>query len=237
MLFFLFLLAQLQLNAEVKLYVAKNGSDASAGTISAPFATLERARDEVRKHRNEGAVTVFVRGGVYELRTPLKLDANDSGTAAAPVVYRAYEREKPVLTAAGAITGFTKHEGKILKASAAGFGYFRQLYYAGKRQSLARYPNFDAANPYGGGWAYADGKAVAMYQTVPDEDKHSMQYKVQDARTWATPEEGEVFVFPRYNWWNNIVRIKSIDRETRKVTLAGDCSYPIRPGEIGRAHV
>ena len=36
-------------------------------------------------------------------------------------------------------------------------------------------------------------------------------------------------MFPRYNWWNNLVRIKSIDREARKITLAGDCSYPIRP--------
>ncbi len=231
MIFFALLLAQLSLKADLNLYVAKNGSDAAAGTLAAPFATLERARDEVRKRRNEGAVTVFVRGGMYELRETLKLEARDSGSAAAPVVYRAYERERPVLTVAGAITGFTKHEGKIRKANAAGFGYFRQLYYGGKRQPLARYPNFDAANPYGGGWAYADGKAVPMYQTVPGEDKHSMQYKAQDSRTWAHPEEGEVFVFPRYNWWNNIVRIKSIGRETRKVTLAGECSYPIRPGD------
>jgi Right handed beta helix region len=231
MIFFILMLAQLQLRADVKLYVAKDGNDAGPGTIARPFATLTRARDEIRKRRQEGAATVFVRGGVYELRETLKLEVKDSGTAAAPVVYRAYEREKPVLTVAGAITGFSKHEGKILKASAAEHGYFRQLYYAGKRQQLARYPNFDAANPYGGGWAYADGKAVAMYQDVPGEDKHSMQYKAQDSRTWAHPEEGEVFVFPRYNWWNNIVRIKSIDRESRKVTLAGECSYPIRPGD------
>lgn len=52
---------------------------------------------------------------------------------------------------------------------------------------------------------------------------------LQKARDWARPEEGEVFVFPRYNWWNNIVRIKSIDREKRLVTLAGNCSYAIRP--------
>ena len=60
-----------------------------------------------------------------------------------PVVYRGYEREKLVLTVAGAITGLTKHEGKILKANAAEFGYFRQLYYGGKRLPLARFPNFD----------------------------------------------------------------------------------------------
>ena len=42
---------------------------------------------------------------------------------------------------------------------------------------------------------------------------------------------GEVCIFPRYNWWNNIVRIASIDREKRVITLAGDCSYAIRPGD------
>jgi hypothetical protein len=106
---------------------------------------------------------------------------------------------------------------------------FRQLIFAGRRQHLARYPNFDPQNPYGGGWAYADGKAVPMYAEVPGEDRRTLQYQVGDTREWAHPEEGEVFVFPRYNWWNNIVRIDSIDRDTRTIKLAGDCSYPIRP--------
>lgn len=167
----------------LKLYVAKDGGDASAGTITAPFATANRARDEIRKHQHEGAGMVFVRGGVYELRETLKLDVKDSGTAASPLVYRADEREKPVLTVAGAITGFSKHEGKILKANGAAHGHFRQLYCAGKRQQFVRYLNFDAAN------AYADGKAVPMYQDVHGDDKHSLQYKPWDSSSWTHPEE------------------------------------------------
>ncbi len=218
--------------ADTNFYVANNGSDSARGTIDAPFATLAHARDEVRKAGTAGGpVTVYVRGGVYSMRQALRLDAKDSGTATAPIVYRAYKDEKPVLTLAAAITGFTRHEGKILKASAANLGYFRQLFFGGKRQPLARYPNFDASNPYGGGWAYADGKAIPMYQNVDGEDKHSMSFKSQDLRKWAHPEQGEVFIFPRYNWWNNIVPIKSIDADTRKVTLAGECSYTIRPGD------
>ena len=72
-----------------------------------------------------------------------------------------------------------------------------------------------------------------MYQDIPGEDKRTLQLQGRGRRaTWARPEEGEVFVFPRYNWWNNIVRIASIDREKRTITLAGDCSYadpPRRP--------
>ena len=71
-----------------------------------------------------------------------------------------------------------------------------------------------------------------MYQDVPGEDQQHVP--LQAARTpdaWAQPEEAEVFVFPRYNWWNNIVPIASIDRQKREITLAGDASYAIRPGD------
>jgi parallel beta-helix repeat protein len=40
-----------------------------------------------------------------------------------------------------------------------------------------------------------------------------------------------VFIFARYNWWNNIVPIATRDRATRTIKLAGDCSYPVRPGD------
>ena len=53
-------------------YVATNGSDANPGTISAPFATLNRARDAIRniKKTNNNAlppgdIIVYIRGGKY----------------------------------------------------------------------------------------------------------------------------------------------------------------------------
>jgi len=198
-----------------ELFVAPNGNDSNPGTLTQPLKTLEAAR---------GAKTVFVRGGLYELEHTLKLDAKDSDTT-----WRAYKNEKPVVIGGRQITGFVPHKGDILKAADIKGIYFRQLFFDGKRMHLARYPNFDPQNPYGGGWTYADGKPVPMYAEVPGENQHSLQYKPTDARQWARPDEGEVFVFPRYNWWNNIVRIKTIDRDTRTVTLAGNCSYPIRP--------
>ena len=38
-------------------------------------------------------------------------------------------------------------------------------------------------------------------------------------------EDGEVFIFTRYNWWNDIVPIASVDRDNHTLTLAADCSY------------
>jgi hypothetical protein len=231
--------------AAESLYVATGGNDAWTGGLAepdaaktdGPFATLQRARDEARRIKAASApvdpVTIFVRGGTYSLGETLKLGPEDSGTPGAPVVYRNYQDERPIVIGGRQITGFTPYKGRILKADVASQGFrgthFRQLFADGARQHPARYPNYDPANPYGGGWAYADGKPVPMYAEVPGEDKHTLFYKAEDARTWAHPEEGEVFVFPRYNWWNNIERIKSIDPERRLVTLARDCSYPIRP--------
>ena len=218
--------------------MATSGSDAGDGSAGKPFATLERARDEVRKLKAGApgeAITVSVGGGIYSLPQGLKLAARDGGTAEAPVTWRAQGSEKPVLIGGREIKGFTPWRGQILKADVGAQGFkgagFHQLIFDGGRMHLARYPNFDAANPYGGGWAYADGKLLAMYQDVPGEDHHSFTAKAADMRTLAKPAEAEVFVFARYNWWNNICRVKAIDAATRKVTLAQDASYAIRPGD------
>ncbi|MCL4195433.1 MAG: hypothetical protein KJZ87_27090, partial [Thermoguttaceae bacterium] len=232
--------------AATEFFVAADGNDSWSGKLAepnpersdGPLASLARARDAIRALKTagglpQGGVTVFIRGGTYSLPQTLTFEAQDSGSPGSAVTYQAYQGEKPVVIGGKAVAGFKPYQGKILKADVAAQGLkgveFRQLFCNGRRMHLARYPNFDPQNPYGGGWAYADGKPVPMYADVPNEDKRTLHYKPSDAREWARPEEGEIFVFPRYNWWNNIVRIKGIDREGRLVTLAGDCSYGIRP--------
>ncbi|MBM3211888.1 hypothetical protein FJZ33_06705, partial [Candidatus Poribacteria bacterium] len=231
----------------LNLFVAVNGNDEWSGKLpdpntgktDGPFATLEHARDEIRKMKSSGRLSnganVFVRGGMYYLKKTFTLGPEDSGTPDAPIVFRAYQNEKPVLVGGKQITGFVPYKGNILKADTKSQGfdgiYFRQLFFQGKRQHLARYPNYDPENPYGGGWAYADGEFIPMYKDIPGESRRSLHYKASDAREWANPEEGEVFVFPRYNWWNNIVGIESIDKDKRIMNLKADCSYPIRPGD------
>ena len=78
-------------------YVAPNGNDSSDGTIENPFATLEKAKSAVRALLASGAnkpVTVYFREGTYPVSRSVQFNASDSGTAEAPVTYRAYEDEK-----------------------------------------------------------------------------------------------------------------------------------------------
>ncbi len=95
------------------LWVAPHGSDVNPGTEQRPFATIERARDEIR-HRKANAtlpaagVTVELRGGTYELPRPLELTALDSGAENAPIVYRARTGETVKLAGSREVTGWKR---------------------------------------------------------------------------------------------------------------------------------
>lgn len=77
-----------------KLYVSPAGNDGNPGTAEAPFASLEAARDAVRRLKTsaglpQGGVIVWVAGGTYPRTTTFELSEEDSGTAQSPIAYRA----------------------------------------------------------------------------------------------------------------------------------------------------
>ncbi|HPA19774.1 MAG TPA: right-handed parallel beta-helix repeat-containing protein [Verrucomicrobiae bacterium] len=220
-----------------ELYVAPDGNDANPGTIGQPFATLERARDEIRKSGpgSRTAATVHVRGGVYHLAHTLTLGSEDSGTAEAPIIYRAYRDERPVLSGGLPITGFQPHEGQILKADVRSQGLggvrFRQLIFEGRRQPLARYPNLDPDRPFDSGWTFADPQPITADQLGRAGARRMLRVASSDLRTWVKPTDGEVSIFPSHEWWNNMAPITAFDRDRRIVTLGRNCSYEILPGD------
>ena len=118
--------------------------------------------------------------------------------------------------------------GEIVRADLKALGLeghsFGQLFYNGKRQILARYPNFDHDNPYAGGFLYAEGEKETA-------SKSRLVAPPEGIRDWADPAEGQVWVFPGTNYWNNIVPIESVDPETRVIALAKETSYAINPGD------
>ncbi len=83
-------------------YVATNGSDSNPGTQSAPFLTLEQARNTVRALARPlpvGGVTIWLRGGTHWRTNSFSLTSQDSGTLATPVVYAGYPGETAVISA------------------------------------------------------------------------------------------------------------------------------------------
>lgn len=79
-------------------YVSPGGNDGNDGAIGAPFATLEKARTEVRSLKAgglpPGGVTVWLRGGTHTRTNTFDLTAADAGAPWAPVTYRGYPGEE-----------------------------------------------------------------------------------------------------------------------------------------------
>lgn len=81
-------------------YVSPDGDDSALGTIDAPFATIEAARDAIRTLKEEtgevpeGGVCVYFREGVYPIHNSVEFTQEDSGTEESPITYRAYKDEK-----------------------------------------------------------------------------------------------------------------------------------------------
>ena len=95
----------------VEFCMAPGGDDHGPGTVGEPFATLEGARDALRRLRAWGdlplgGVRVLIRDGVYELAGTFELATEDSGTEAAPVEYAAYPGEHPRLLGGRRVSGF-----------------------------------------------------------------------------------------------------------------------------------
>lgn len=82
-------------SAGATFYVATTGSDANAGTASAPWRTVQKALNSLTPGQ-----TALVRAGNYTE----SLLATRGGSATAPITIRNYPGERPIVTAAGGKT-------------------------------------------------------------------------------------------------------------------------------------
>lgn len=234
----------------VRLFVAPDASDADPGTKARPFATLQRARDELRALKSrtglrDGA-TVIVGGGTYYLDEPLALTTEDSGTQAGPVTYMADRGETVSLLGSRLVTGWKPGKGATWEADLSGMDLgdsrFWQLFYRGERQILARYPNFDPQHPRAGGFLYIKECLEDDHKTVvPHEpggavrqrgSKTGFRYSPDrlDPSKWARPTEARVHVWPWLNWNRSILPIKAVDPDNATIVLQQPASYPLMQG-------
>ena len=87
--------------------VAPNGSDGAPGTADAPFQTVQKAAQVLKP-----GDTAYLRAGTYrETVVPSR-----SGAPGTPVTFRAYPGERPVVSGADPVSGWSSHKGRIYKA-------------------------------------------------------------------------------------------------------------------------
>lgn len=204
------------LSAATTFYVAPGGSDDATGTEAAPFATLQRARDEVRALKAEGdlpegGARIEIADGTYFLAEPLTLGPEDSGGPAAPIVYAAADDARPVISGGRRIAGLTRQEDgswTVTIPEATDHRWvFRQLFISGRRYIYARSPNEGQYHTVGGVPA-EEGDGTA---------KDRLSFKAGDIEAW--PNIGDVEVMLYFSWNAGSFPLKSVDTESRVATL------------------
>ncbi|MCC7375729.1 MAG: PDZ domain-containing protein [Verrucomicrobiales bacterium] len=178
-----------------EIHVSPAGQDSAAGSATSPLRTLAAAQSVARKLAGREPFTVTVHAGTYYLDDTLRFSADDSGTATAPMVYRAADGEAVTLSGGMILNlAWSPHRDGILKATVPGGLSLDQLFVNGQRQPMARYPNFDPAIAHFNGYA-ADAFAPAR------------------AARWSDPRGGFIHAMHRHEWgdFHYLITGKSAD--------------------------
>jgi len=199
------------------LYVSVNGDDFNPGTKTKPFATISKAKHAVRelKESTNKPIEVFVREGSYYLDEPVVFGPEDSGSKDAPIIYQAAEGERVTLSGGKKLSCSWKpyKDGIMmceLPEAKLGKLDFTQLFVNGKRQHLARYPNYDNSEPGHTGYILPQ-RAIPQSIVNPDIDDN------QDMTQNDEPPRGIIYVtetgsgdFSGSSWANANGKLQSV---------------------------
>lgn len=241
------------------IHVATTGNDANPGTEAEPFATLERAREAIRDWNKDGplmeSVEVVVHGGTYRRISSFALEAQDSGTATTPIVWRAAMGETVRLTGGVALPpeAFAPvsdekvidrldvaARGNVVQIdlNAAGVkiegnypATFRgapavpELFFNDQRMTVARWPNE--------GWATV-AEIVDEGSKAEGADSSSrggiFKYSGDRPSRWNPVAGIWLQGYWCFDWYEETVQLGAIDPEQKQITLSKPTVYGVRQG-------
>ncbi|MGL1902483.1 MAG: right-handed parallel beta-helix repeat-containing protein [Fibrobacterales bacterium] len=198
--------------AVTSLYVSPFGHDSNSGSESAPFATLEAARDAVNviKETATDTIAIYLEDGYYPLTQPFTLKPEDTGSSTAPIVYQALNRGRAIVTSAQNISGWTLYDAakNIYKAAVTAGVSFRQLYANNYPQVRAREPNKTDNSTHG-----------PFFKTISG-DKETQHYVVHanDLKPWADLSGVEMVTHP--HWYHMILHIDAVSYSGDQATVS-----------------
>ncbi len=222
------------------VYVSPAGDDGAAGTREAPLKTLEAARDAARRAGPAG-VTVHLAAGTYVRERTFDLGAADSGTDAAPAVWRADpphgahlvggrilppDRFRPLgKDEARRIAGAARDKVRALDLAPLGItdladppdtyrttGGLPELFYNDRPMTVAGWPN--------DGWVTIEKVLDRDGVFVAGEDR---------MRRWDLARGVWLHGYWCHDWSDETIRVKALDPARRAVTLAAEHRYGIGP--------
>lgn len=208
------------------VFVSPQGKDEWSGTLPSPsgtdgpVATIGRAAEIIRgkkyaANRKPGPLTVSIRNGTYQLDEPLIFGPADAGAPQAPIVYRAYPGEKPLISAGLRLKGWSvSPQGRwtvqLPDVLAKGWN-FTQLYVDGVRRSRPHLPKTGY---------YRIEREVAPSDAVRGQGFDRFGFKPGDLRQeWQNSPDIEILAF--HNWSVSRLRPGRIDEATGEIWLKG----------------
>jgi hypothetical protein len=201
-----------------QIHVAADGHDRSPGSEKEPLATPHGALAAIRrlKKRSEpGPIQIILHAGTYHLARTLTFTPRDSGSADAPVTFRAATGEKVVFSGGRRIEGWriSKINRRIcwtcdLPDVRDGNWNFTQLFVNGCRRPRTRLPKT--------GWYRFKDYVVASDQTPKwYHGPRRMHYYAGDLKRWKNM--GDIrLIAPEY-WFVSHHRIRQVDTKRRIV--------------------
>jgi hypothetical protein len=235
-----------------KLFVAPNGSDAAVGDSAHPLASFAGAVLAVRAIKAHGAlpkggIAVVFRAGEYRVTETIRLSAEDSGSAASPIVYRAVPGASVRFTGGVRLQGFSPvtdpamlarlpeaARGKVVgidllanhvtdlgRLAPQGMmvgNAVTELFFNGRALQLARWPNE--------GWLKT-GKV--SHDNLP-EGEVAFAYTGERPARWATAKDAWIFGYPKYLWADARLPIAGIDPASHVIRVAVGSTYGVDPG-------
>ncbi len=244
-------------------YVSTAGNDTWSGRLAAPnaektdgpFASLGRARDELRKVDPARSRRVILRQGAYRVEETFALGKEDSGTESRPAVWQAAPGEevrlvgglalppqafRPVTDAAVRDRLEGAARGKVFQADLAPWGVkmpktfpgrFRgplpvpELFFNDQRMTPSRWPNE--------GWA-----TIARIVEAGSEARRGdssgrpgvFEYAGDRPHRWNADRGVWLHGYWCFDWYDEVLRVKSIEPNNRRIALAEPHLYGLRQG-------
>ena len=187
---FIFLVA---CSRETVYYVSTLGSDSNSGAEQQPFATIAKAQTAARQ--TKGAVTVYLREGVYYLDDPIVFTWKDSRKERSLLRIAAYPNEKVTVSGGVLLEGLQWQPWRdgVMKAKVSQDAVFDQFFVNGQLQPMARYPNFDPSASHYNGFA-ADALAperVAKWESPAGGYIHALHRREWGGYHWLIVGKNE----------------------------------------------
>ncbi len=214
-----------QADIMAEYYVSVNGSDSNTGSKDSPFATIERARDEVRKNNGNmtGDIIVHIADGKYILDETLCFDERDGATNDFSIKYVA--EGDAVISGGKKVEGFTLYDSEknIYSAKVPEGSLFRQLYVDGEKMIRSRSNSDFSTKIIGASRFRADGTMIPenlntwSEETLVQADYGEIYLNADEFQDFNNLEKVELHILTA--WVKNVLRVRTSETKDGVTTI------------------